>query len=357
MPRALDIAGMVCPNNVFLAPMAGYTNYPYRKLCEEFGAGLTFTEMVSAKGLHYGNEETNLLLYHGAPASEGDKSAPSPEGDRGVGILAPASCFPLEGEVPPQGAKGVSPHRPLAAQLFGSEPDILREACESEALADFGLIDLNMGCPMPKIVKNGEGNALMENPALAEKIIAECVKSGKRISVKFRTGVDEARKCTAEFAKRCEGAGACLVTVHGRTREKVYAGPPDYAEIAAAKAAVKIPVIANGGVWNEKDMQKMLDRTGADGVMVARAAMYDPRVFCALNGQERPPLLPYFLRLIEEERELYGERFALVFCRKMAAFWLKGTRGAAAGKRRLFAAETTEEVAALAVELFSEEGA
>ena len=328
MPRELDIAGMVCPNNVFLAPMAGYTNYPYRKLCEEFGAGLTFTEMVSAKGLHYGNEETGLLLYHAAP-------------------LLP----PLGGSTREAGERG------LAAQLFGSEPDILREACESEALADFDLIDINMGCPMPKIVKNGEGNALMENPALAEKIIAECVKSGKRISVKFRTGVDDARKCTAEFAKRCEGAGACLITVHGRTREKVYAGPPDYAEIAAAKAAVRIPVIANGGVWNEKDMQKMLDRTGADGVMVARAAMYDPRVFCALMGEERPPLLPYFLRLIEEEREIYGERFALVFCRKMAAFWLKGTRGAARGKQRLFAAESTEEVAALATELFSAENA
>ena len=355
MPRALDIAGMVCPNNVFLAPMAGYTNYPYRKLCEEFGAGLTFTEMVSAKGLHYANEETNLLLFHAAISSEGDRSAPS-EG-RAAATSDFSTCPP-----PASGGgvgAGVRPNfpRPLAAQLFGSEPEILREACESEALADFDLVDLNMGCPMPKIVKNGEGNALMENPALAEKIIAECVKSGKRISVKFRTGVDDAHKCTAEFAKRCEGAGACLITVHGRTREKIYAGPPDYAEIGAAKAAVKIPVIANGGVWNEKDMQKMLDRTGADGVMVARAAMYDPRVFCALNGQERPPLLPYFLRLIAEEREIYGERFALVFCRKMAAFWLKGTRGAAAGKRRLFAAETTEEVAALATELFFEENA
>ena len=265
-------------------------------------------------------------------------------------VLSP--CFPLEGEVPPQGAKGVSPHRPLAAQLFGSEPDILREACESEALADFDLIDLNMGCPMPKIVKNGEGNALMENPALAEQIIKACVKSGKRISVKFRTGVDEAHKCTAEFAKRCEGAGACLITVHGRTRDKIYTGPPDYAEIAAAKAAVEIPVIANGGVWNAKDRNKMTERTGADGVMVARAALYNPRVFCELTGTAPPPLLPLFLRLLEEERAIYGERFATVFCRKMAAFWLKGTRGAVRGKRRLFAAASTEEIAALAEELF-----
>ena len=244
--------------------------------------------------------------------------------------------------------------RPLAVQLFGADPDIMREACESEALKDFDLVDINMGCPMPKIVKNGEGNALMEDPALAEKVIAACVKSGKRVSVKFRTGVDEAHKCTAEFAKRCAGAGACMLTVHGRTREKIYAGPPDYAEIAAAKAAVSVPVIANGGVWNEKDAKKMLERTGADGVMVARAALYDPRVFCAICGEERPPLLPYFLQLLEEEREIYGERFALVFCRKMAAFWLKGTRGAARGKQRLFAAQTTEEVAALSRELWGE---
>ena len=202
MLHELDIAGMVCPNNVFLAPMAGYTNYPYRKLCEQLGAGLTFTEMVSAKGLHYANEETNLLLYHVSPADTNHAAL-----SESCAPAAFSTCCPLEGEVPPQGAKGVSPSRPLAAQLFGSEPDILREACESEALKDFDLIDLNMGCPMPKIVKNGDGNALMENFPLAERIIKECVKSGKRISVKFRTGVDEAHKCTAEFARLCAGAG------------------------------------------------------------------------------------------------------------------------------------------------------
>lgn len=307
----IDIAGMVCPNRVFLAPMAGYTNYPFRKMCEHLGAGLSFTEMVSAKGLHYDNEETKLLLYHG------DES-------------------------------------PKAAQLFGCDPAIMREACESEALADFDLIDINMGCPMPKVTKNGEGSALLENMPLAERVIAACVKSGKRISVKFRIGVDENRKVTTEFAKMCEGAGACMITVHGRTRDKIYAGPCDFEEIAAAKRAVGIPVVANGGVWSLADANEIIEKTGADAVMVARAALYDPLVFAELTGRERPPLLPLFLEELEETRTLYGERFALVFMRKMAAFYVKGRPGANAYKRKLFEAQSTAEVEALARELFSE---
>ena len=311
MLRALDIAGMVCPNNVFLAPMAGYTNYPFRKLCLELGAGLAFTEMVSAKGLHYQNEETEKLLFS---ADETLK----------------------------------------AAQIFGSDPDIMREACQSEKLEAFDLIDINMGCPMPKIVKNGEGSALLENMPLAEKVIKACVKSGKRISVKFRIGVDEKHIVAREFAKMCEGAGAVMLAVHGRTRDKIYAGQPDYAQIAAVKAAVKIPVIANGGVWNERDFLKMIDRTGADGVMIARAALYNPRVFCEITGKEPPKLLPLFLRQLDETREIYGEHFAVVFMRKIAAFWIKGKRGAAEYKRKLFSAQTTQEVEALAREIFTE---
>ena len=310
MLHALNIAGMVCPNNVFLAPMAGYTNLPFRAMCEDLGAGLTFTEMVSAKGLHYGNEETKGLLLHG------DET-------------------------------------PKAAQIFGSDPEIMREACESEELKDFDLIDINMGCPMPKIVINGEGSALMENFPLAEKIISSCAKSGKRVSVKFRVGISEDAKCAAEFARLCEGAGACLITVHGRTRDKIYAGPCDFDEIAAAKHAVNIPVVANGGVWNKKDMAKTMDRTGADGVMVARAALYRPTVFSELTEREEPPLLPLFLRELEETRKLYGDRFALVFMRKMAAFYMKGKRGAAKGKQRLFSTESIEELALLAEELLA----
>lgn len=305
----LDIAGMVCPNNVFLAPLAGYTNYPFRKLCGQMGAGLTFTEMVSCKGLAYGSEETKKLLYCGEES-------------------------------------------PKAAQIFGCEPEIMRAACESEALAPFDLIDINMGCPMPKVVKNGEGSALMENLPLAEKVISECAKSGKRISVKFRTGVTEDRKITAEFARLCEGAGACMITVHGRTREKIYAGAPDFEEIAAAKRAVKIPVIFNGGIWSRKDAEKALSRTGADGVMIARAALYRPQVFTEFSLVEPSPAREWFLTQLKETRELYGERFACVFMRKMAAFYIKGKPRAAEWKRKLFSARDTEEVAALTYEIF-----
>ena len=266
--------------------------------------------MVSCKGLLYGNEETKKLLYCGSES-------------------------------------------PKAVQIFGCDPAIMRTACEGEELAPFDLVDINMGCPMPKVIRNGEGSALMENFSLAEKVIAECVKSGKRISVKFRTGIDEGHKVTEEFSKLCEGAGACMITVHGRTREKIYAGAPDYAEIAKAKNAVAIPVIANGGVWSKSDAEKMLSRTGADGVMIARAALYRPEIFADITGVEAPPVKELFLRQLSETLALYGERFACVFMRKMAAFYLKGKTGAAEMKRRLFAAQSTQEVAALAETAFS----
>lgn len=305
MLEKINVAGMECANNVFLAPLAGYTNYPFRDMCRRLGAGLTFTEMVSCKGLLYGNEETKKLLYCGSES-------------------------------------------PKAAQIFGCDPAIMRAACEGEELAPFDLIDINMGCPMPKVIRNGEGSALLENFPLAEKVIAECVKSGKRISVKFRTGIAEGHKITEEFSKLCAGAGACMITVHGRTREKIYAGAPDYAEIAKAKNAVEIPVIANGGVWSKSDAEKMLARTGADGVMIARAALYRPEIFADITGVEAPPVKELFLRQLSETLALYGERFACVFMRKMAAFYLKGKTGAAEMKRRLFAAQSTQEVAALA---------
>ncbi len=310
MLEKINVAGMECANNVFLAPLAGYTNYPFRDMCRRLGAGLTFTEMVSCKGLLYGNEETKKLLYCGSES-------------------------------------------PKAVQIFGCDPAIMRTACEGEELAPFDLVDINMGCPMPKVIRNGEGSALMENFSLAEKVINECVKSGKRISVKFRTGIDEGHKVTEKFSKLCEGAGACMITVHGRTREKIYEGAPDYAEIAKAKNAVAIPVIANGGVWSKSDAEKMLSRTGADGVMIARAALYRPEIFADITGVEAPPVKELFLRQLSETLALYGERFACVFMRKMAAFYLKGKTGAAEMKRRLFAAQSTQEVAALAETAFS----
>lgn len=298
-------------SNVFFAPLAGYTNYPFRLLCKGYGAGLCFTEMVSAKGLKFGSENTKELLY--TTEKEGL----------------------------------------TAVQIFGSDPEIMRAACESDDLAAFPIVDINMGCPVPKIYKNGEGSALLENPKLAEKIVSECVKSGKEITVKFRIGIDENTIITEEFAKRMEGAGASLLTVHGRTKDKLYAGEVNTAEIAKAVNAVKIPVIANGGVFSREDGEKLLRDTGAAGVMVARAALFDPQIFTEFSGVERESKRVMFEKQMTETRALFDERFTTVFMRKMAAFYVKGERGAAAYKERLFAAQSPEEILAIVHEIWA----
>jgi len=307
----VKIGNITLENNVFFAPLAGYTNYAFRRLCKGYGAGLCYTEMVSAKGLKYGSENTKELLYT----------------DENEGLCA--------------------------AQIFGSEPDTMRFACEHESLAPFPIIDINMGCPVPKIYKNGEGSALLENPALAEKIVKECEKSGKIITVKMRIGVRENEYITKEFAKRMAGAGAKLITVHGRTKDKMYSGEVHFDEIAAAKNAVEIPVIANGGVFSKSDAETLLKQTGADGVMVARAALFDPQVFCEIVGKDKESKLEMFEKQLKWTGQVCDERFTTVFMRKMAAFYLKGMRGANAFKDRLFKCTTPSEVLEVAREAFA----
>lgn len=301
--KTIKIGNLHTKNNVFLAPLAGYTNAPFRQLCYNNGAGLTFTEMVSAKGLCYKSEKTENLL------------------------------------AVTQGYGGI-----LACQIFGKEPDFMREACQSEALAPFKLIDINMGCPMPKIYKNGEGSALLQDFKLAEKIISECKKSGKLISVKFRIGIDENSIVTAEFAKMCEGAGADLITVHGRTREKIYSGEVNFKEISAAKNAVKIPVIANGGVFSLADAEKLLNETGADGAAVARGALYNPWLFSEITGAPVTDKKRDVKIQLAQTEEMFGERFACVFMRKMISFYLKGRKNSTAIRLKLMQCKTAEEV-------------
>ncbi len=308
--KEIRIGDIPIKNNVFLAPLAGYTNYPFRRLCKGYGAGLCYTEMVSAKGLKYGSENTKELLYT----------------DEKEGLTA--------------------------AQIFGNEPDTMRAACEHEGLAPFPIVDINMGCPVPKIYKNGEGSALLENPLLAEKIVKACVKSGKTITVKFRIGIHEGEYLTEEFAKRMEGAGARLLTVHGRVKDKIYAGEVHFDEIAKAKKAVKIPVVANGGVFSLADGEKLLLETGADGVMVARAALFNPQIFCELTSSPTESKWEGFKKQLEWTRQVCDERFTTVFMRKMAAFYVKGEKGAAAFKDRLFQAQTPDEVLAIAREIW-----
>lgn len=307
----VQVGGFEIKNNVWLAPLAGYTNYPFREIALQSGAGFAFTEMVSAKGLCYGSENTKELLY-------------TSENERGrVGV-----------------------------QIFGSDPAFMRRAAESEELSAFEIVDINMGCPVPKIYKNGEGSALLENPRQAERVVEETAKSGKIVTVKCRIGISRERIVAEEFCKRMEGAGARAITVHGRTRADMYSGEPDYKAIAAVKNAVSVPVIANGGVFSAKDAEIMMERTGADGVEIARAALYDPQIFCEFSGEKRKPLFEMVKRQTEETEKLYGERFATVFMRKMCAFYLRGKRGAAAYKARLFECKTPTEVIVLAREIF-----
>ena len=301
--KRIKIGNLFTPNNIFLAPLAGYTNAVFRELCLGFGAGLTFTEMVSAKGLGYGNGKTADLLKVTETYS---------------GIMA--------------------------CQIFGNDPYFMRRACESPELAGFDIVDINMGCPVPKIFKNGEGSALMNNFGLAREIISECKKSGKLITVKFRIGLDERHICAVEFAEMCEDAGADMICVHGRTRDKIYAGEVNFSAVADVKKAVTIPVIANGGVFCKSDAERLLKETGADGIAVARGAMYRPWIFSEITGAALTDKKSAVLRQLEQTRNIYGERFACVFMRKMIAFYLHGMQDAVKFKQRLFNAATTEEV-------------
>ena len=244
---------------------------------------------------------------------------------------------------------------PVSLQLFGSDPDIISEMAKRIEERPFAFLEINMGCPVPKIYKNGEGSALLENPALAEKIVAECVKSGKIITVKFRIGITEDKLITAEFAKRMAGAGASLITVHGRTKDKVYAGEVNFKEIAAAKKAVDVPLIANGGVFSEADANRLMEEPGADGIMVARAALFDPQIFCELTQTKKENRFEMFEKQLKWTGQVCDERFTTVFMRKMGAFYVKGKRGAAAYKDRFFSAQSPEEILSVAKEAFLEE--
>lgn len=299
----IDIGGLKTENNVILAPLAGYTNAVFREMCFNLGAGLTFTEMVSAKGLYYNSENTRELLLV-TPSYGGIK----------------------------------------ACQIFGNDPYYMRAAVESEYLAPFDLIDINMGCPVPKIFKNGEGSALMGNIPLAQKIVSECKKGGKPVSVKFRTGLDGEHLITRDFALAMQDAGADMITVHGRTRDKIYSGEVNFKEIAAAKSAVSIPVIANGGVFCREDAERLLTQTGADGVALARGAMYNPFLFAEITQTPVPDKRAVIEKQLRDTFGHYGARFATVFMRKMIAFYVKGKPNSTSLKTRLFKAASMEDI-------------
>lgn len=301
--KRIKIGSFETDNNVFLAPLAGFSDFAMRKICSDYGAGLTFTEMVSCKGILYDNENTKILLKK----TDGEK----------------ISC----------------------AQIFGNDPDIMLEAIKRPPLCDFDVIDINFGCPMPKIYQNGEGSALLKNPSLAEKIVAECKKSGKPITCKMRIGLTENSINGLEFATALENGGADMITVHGRTREKIYAGDIHGEEIAKIVAKVKIPVIANGGIFTKEDADNVMTETGADGVMLARGALEKPWLFAEiLNNPYSADKKDLIFRHIDLLKTVYDDRTVAVTFRKQLCLYLKGEKNSAELKQKVLTLNSTDEI-------------
>ena len=301
-------------NRVLLAPLAGVTDMAFRELAREQGAGMTFTEMVSAKGIQYKNEKTFSLLQIGEK-----------EGKAGV-------------------------------QLFGREPEILAQTAarlEETAGKQIALFDINMGCPAPKIVNNGEGSALMREPELAGRIIRAVKKAVHLpVTVKFRKGFDKEEDTCVVFAQMAEQAGADGITVHGRTRAQFYEGKADWKAIARVKKAVSIPVNANGDIFSPEDAKEIWEETGADGIMVARGALGNPFLFRQIHeflktGVYTPVTLSERMEMAVRQAQAAcrykGERVAMREMRKHGAWYLKGIRGAARWRDRVVRVNTLEE--------------
>lgn len=291
---------------ILFAPLAGITDASTRSIASEMGASLTYSEMISAKGLIYNNKNTENLLY----------------------------IKPDEG--------------PVAFQIFGHEPDVIRQAAERLADRKNVLLDINMGCPVPKIVKNGEGSALMKDVNLVYDIVRAAVDGtdGKKpVTVKMRKGFDEASINAPEVAKACEAAGAAAVTVHGRTREEYYSGKADWNIIVDVKKSVGIPVIGNGDIFSAEDAVRMMKMTGCDGVMVARGALGNPWIFREIRSVfeggeeiEKPTdrevfdlMIRHYEMLVEEK----GEKRAVFEMRKHVAWYIKGMYKATELRRKV----------------------
>lgn len=308
--KSVKIGTATAENNVFMAPLAGYTDFAFRSLCLSYGAGLAFTEMVSANGLLYGSRATKELLF----TADGEKVK--------------------------------------AVQLFGSDRLVMKEAVLSEALAPFDVIDVNMGCPVPKIYGNGAGSALLEDMPRAEKIISAMASTGRNITVKIRIGAVKGKPVAVEFAKMAAGAGAKLITVHGRYRPDYYGGAVDFAEIAAVKNAVDIPVIANGGVFSAADADELTDKTGADGVMVARGALGRPYIFAEILGRDYVyDMAETVRRQLALLKTRFDDRYIAVNFRKVMPHYLKGVKCAKEVKLAFVRVQSTAEIEALLNEI------
>ena len=311
--KGLKIGNVELENRYILGPMAGVTDLPFRLLCREQGAGLLCMEMVSAKAIMYNNRNTEQLL----------------------------TIHPDE--------------RPVSLQLFGSDPKIMSEMAKRIEERPFAILDINMGCPVPKVVKNGEGSALMKDPKLVYEIVSSMVKAiEKPVTVKIRKGFDDDHVNAVEIARIIEEAGAAAVAVHGRTREQYYSGKADWDIIRQVKEAVSIPVIGNGDVTSPERAEELVRRAGGDGVMIARGAQGNPWIFSEMITYEETGVVPprpgkeelkeMMLRHARLQLEYKGEYSGIREMRKHVAWYTKGIPGAARLREKINAVESLGEL-------------
>lgn len=320
----MKIGNIKLDNNVFLAPLAGFTDLPFRLLCKEEGAGLVFTEMVSAKGMYYNDEKTEILT------TTHEKE------------------------------------RPVAIQIFGSDPQIMSQVVKEKLNPrdDIAIIDINMGCPAPKIVKNNDGCALMNNPPLVEEILKEIIKVSKKpVTIKIRKGYDANSINGIEIAKIAEACGISAITIHGRTRDMYYSGAADWDYIKKLKAEVSIPVIGNGDIFEPEDGIRMLEHTGCDGLLIGRGSMGNPWIFKRIinliegKSDEKPSpqeIIELSIRHLDMTCDYKGERIGINEMRKHIAHYLKGLKNSNEVKNKINTINDKEKVKAILLEYLQE---